>query len=190
MLASALFRGARKRSRNWTPLQRFSVHLSLLHAPETFRRRLDSPDEWLAAAAPCVAVVVYLRRGAPLHSSSADELLEVLDDAEQQSIEDDAATFSSSLSCVCVGLEWLGRTVYDERIEKGLRRDGKVLLGYDEDLTASESCVYDFAHVIGGEGFALTRAKSKALRQRVRDPVSAACREAVITPTLISWRLK
>ena len=163
VLSSSLFRELSQVFETLTPLQRFSVHLSLLkHAPETFRRRLeDSPDEWLAAAAPCVAVVVYLRRGAPLHSSSADELLEVLDDAEQQSIEDDAATFSSSLYCVCVGLEWLGRTVYDERIEKGLRRDGNVLLGYDEDLTASESCVYDFAHVLSGEGFVITKAEIK-----------------------------
>ena len=165
VLASALFRELSQRFEKLTPLQRFSVHLSLLkNAPETFRRRLEDPisnDEgrWLAAAAPCVAVVVYLRRGAPLYSSSTDQLLEVLDDAEQQSIEDDAATFSSSLYCVCVGLEWLGRTVYDERMEKGLKRDGKVLLGYDEDLTASESCVYDFAHVIGGEGFVVTRAE-------------------------------
>ena len=167
VLASALFRELSQAFEKLTPLHRFSVHLSSLkHAPETFRRRLEDPisnDEgrWLAAAAPCVAVVVYLRRGAPLSSSSADQLLEVLDDAEQQSIEDDAATFASSLYCVCVGLEWLGRTVYDERMEKGLKRDGKVLLGYDEDLTASESCVYDFAHVIGGEGFALTQAEIK-----------------------------
>ena len=167
VLASALFRELSQAFETLSPLQRFSLYLAMLtQAPETFRRRLEDPisnDEgrWLAAAAPCVAVVVYLRRGAPLYSSSTDQLLEVLDDAEQQSIEDDAATFSSSLYCVCVGLEWLGRTVYDERMEKGLRRDGKVLLGYDEDLTASESCVYDFAHVLGGEGFAVTRAEIK-----------------------------
>ena len=167
VLASALFRELSQRFEKLTPLQRFSVHLSLLkNAPETFRRRLEDPisnDEgrWLAAAAPCVAVVVYLRRGAPLYSSSADELLEVLDDAEQQSIEDDAATFASSLYCVCVGFEWLGRTVYDERMEKALKRDGKILLGYDEDLTASESCVYDFAHVLSGEGFVITKAEIK-----------------------------
>jgi len=167
VLASALFRELSQAFETLSPLQRFSVHLALLkHAPETFRRRLEDPisnDEgrWLAAAAPCVAVVVYLRRGAPLYSSSADELLEVLDGAEQQSIEDDAATFASSLYCVCVGLEWLGRTAYDERIANGVKRDGKILLGYDEDLTASESCVYDFAHVVGGEGFALTRAEIK-----------------------------
>ena len=167
VLASALFRELSQAFETLSPLQRFSLYLGMLkQAPETFRRRLEDPisnDEgrWLAAAAPCVAVVVYLRRGAPLYSSSADELLEVLDDAEQQSIEDDAATFSSSLYCVCVGLEWLGRTVYDERIEKGLRRDGNVLLGYDEDLTASESCVYDFAHVLSGEGFVITKAEIK-----------------------------
>ena len=28
---------------------------------------------------------------------------------------DDAATFAASLYCVCLGLEWLGRTAYDER---------------------------------------------------------------------------
>ncbi len=167
VLASALFRELSQAFETLPPLQRFSLYLSLLkHAPETFRRRLEDPisnDEgrWLAAVAPCVAVVVYLRRGAPLYSSSTDQLLEVLDDAEQQSIEDDAATFASSLYCVCVGLEWLGRTAYDERMEKGLKRDGNILLGYDEDLTASESCVYDFAHVIGGEGFALTKAEIK-----------------------------
>ena len=167
VLASALFRELSQAFETLSPLQRFSLYLAMLtQAPETFRRRLEDPisnDEgrWLAAAAPCVAVVVYLRRGAPLYSSSTDQLLEVLDDAEQQSIEDDAATFSSSLYCVCVGLEWLGRTVYDERMEKGLKRDGNILLGYDEDLTASESCVYDFAHVIGGEGFALTKAEIK-----------------------------
>ena len=167
VLASALFRELSQRFETLSPLQRFSLYLSLLkHAPETFRRRLEDPisnDEarWLAAVAPCVAVVVYLRRGAPLCSSSTDQLLEVLDDAEQQSIEDDAATFASSLYCVCVGLEWLGRTAYDERIASGLKRDGKILLGYDEDLTASESCVYDFAHVLSPEGFALTRAEIK-----------------------------
>ena len=167
VLASALFRELSQAFETLSPLQRFSVHLALLkHAPETFRRRLEDPisnDEgrWLAAAAPCVAVVVYLRRGAPLYSSSADELLEVLDGAEQQSIEDDAATFASSLYCVCVGLEWLGRTAYDERIANGVKRDGKILLGYDEDLTASESCVYDFAHVLSPEGFALTKAEIK-----------------------------
>ena len=167
VLASALFRELSQAFETLSPLQRFSVHLALLtNAPETFRRRLEDPisnDEgrWLAAAAPCVAVVVYLRRGAPLYSSSADELLEVLDDAEQQSIEDDAATFASSLYCVCVGFEWLGRTVYDERMEKALKRDGKILLGYDEDLTASESCVYDFAHVLSGEGFVITKAEIK-----------------------------
>ena len=167
VLASALFRELSQAFEKLSPLQRFSLYLAMLgQAPETFRRRLEDPisnddGRWLAAAAPCVAVVVYLRRGAPLYSSSADQLLEVLDDAEQQSIEDDAATFASSLYCVCVGLEWLGRTVYDERIASGLKRDGKILLGYDEDLTASESCVYDFAHVIGGEGFALTKAEIK-----------------------------
>ena len=162
VLASALFRELSQRFEKLTPLQRFSLHLSLLkHAPSEFRRRLeDSPDEWLAAVAPCVAVVVYLRRGVPAHASSSDDLLEVLDDAElAQSRQDDAATFAASLYCVCLGLEWLGRTAYDERMEKGLKRDGNILLGYDEDLTASESCVYDFAHVIGGEGFALTRAE-------------------------------
>ena len=62
VLASALFRELSQAFEKLTPLQRFSLHLSLLkHAPETFRRRLeDSPDEWLAAVAPCVAVVVYL----------------------------------------------------------------------------------------------------------------------------------
>ena len=89
-------------------------------------------------------------------------MLEVLDDNElAQSREDDAATFAASLYCVCLGLEWLGRTAYDERMEKGLKRDGKILLGYDEDLTASESCVYDFAHVLSPEGFALTKAEIK-----------------------------
>jgi len=163
VLASALFRELSQAFEKLSPLQRFSVHLSLLkHAPGTFRRRLeDSPDEWLAAVAPCVAVVVYLRRGAPLYSSSSDDLLEVLDDAEQQSIEDDAATFASSLYCVCVGLEWLGRTVHDERIANGVKRDGNVLLGYDEDLTASESCVYDFAHVLSPESFVITKAEIK-----------------------------
>ncbi|CAH0376254.1 unnamed protein product [Pelagomonas calceolata] len=163
ILSSALFRELSQRFEKLTPLQRFSLHLSLLkHAPSEFRRRLeDSPDEWLAAVAPCVAVVVYLRRGAAIaHASSSDDLLEVLDDAElAQSRQDDAATFAASLYCVCLGLEWLGRTAYDERIANGVKRDGKILLGYDEDLTASESCVYDFAHVIGGEGFALTRAE-------------------------------
>ena len=162
VLASALFRELSQRFEKLTPLQRFSLHLSLLkHAPSEFRRRLeDSPDEWLAAVAPCVAVVVYLRRGVPAHASSSDDLLEVLDDAElAQSRQDDAATFAASLYCVCLGLEWLGRTAYDERMEKGLKRDGNILLGYDEDLTAAERCVYDFAHVIGGEGFALTRAE-------------------------------
>ena len=163
VLASALFRELSQRFEKLTPLQRFSLHLSLLkHAPSEFRRRLeDSPDEWLAAVAPCVAVVVYLRRGAAIaHASSSDDLLEVLDDAElAQSRQDDAATFAASLYCVCLGLEWLGRTAYDERMEKGLKRDGNILLGYDEDLTAAERCVYDFAHVIGGEGFALTRAE-------------------------------
>ena len=167
VLASALFRELSQRFETLSPLQRFSLYLSLLkHAPETFRRRLEDPisnDEarWLAAVAPCVAVVVYLRRGV-VHASSTDQLLEVLDDADLTlSREDDAATFASSLYCVCVGLEWLGRTAYDERIASGLKRDGKVLLGYDEDLTASESCVYDFAHVLGGEGFALTKAEIK-----------------------------
>jgi hypothetical protein len=109
---------------------------------------------------PFVAVIVYLRRGVPAHASFTDQLLEVLDDADLTlSREDDAATFAASLYCVCLGLEWLGRTAYDERIANGVKRDGKILLGYDEDLTASESCVYDFAHVIGGEGFALTRAE-------------------------------
>ena len=165
VLASALFRELSQRFEKLTPLQRFSLHLSLLkHAPSEFRRRLeDSPDEWLAAVAPCVAVVVYLRRGAAIaHASSSDDLLEVLDDAElAQSRQDDAATFAASLYCVCLGLEWLGRTAYDERIANGVKRDGKILLGYDEDLTASESCVYDFAHVIGGEGFVLTKAEIK-----------------------------
>ena len=165
VLASALFRELSQRFEKLTPLQRFSLHLSLLkHAPSEFRRRLeDSPDEWLAAVAPCVAVVVYLRRGAAIaHASSSDDLLEVLDDAElAQSRQDDAATFAASLYCVCLGLEWLGRTAYDERMEKGLKRDGNILLGYDEDLTASESCVYDFAHVLSPEGFALTRAEIK-----------------------------
>ena len=163
VLASALFRELSQRFEKLTPLQRISLHLSLLkHAPDTFRRRLeDSPDEWLAAAAPCVAVVAYLRRGAAIaQNTTTDQLLEVLDDNElAQSREDDAATFAASLYCVCLGLEWLGRTAYDERIANGVKRDGKILLGYDEDLTASESCVYDFAHVIGGEGFALTRAE-------------------------------
>ena len=56
-LASALFRDLSQRFEKLSPLQRFSVHLALLKlAPETFRRRLeDSPDEWLAAAVPCVA---------------------------------------------------------------------------------------------------------------------------------------
>ena len=165
VLASALFRELSQRFEKLTPLQRFSLHLSLLkHAPSEFRRRLeDSPDEWLAAVAPCVAVVVYLRRGAAIaHASSSDDLLEVLDDAElAQSRQDDAATFAASLYCVCLGLEWLGRTAYDERMEKGLKRDGNILLGYDEDLTASESCVYDFAHVVSEEGFALTKAEIK-----------------------------
>ncbi len=165
VLASALFRELSQRFEKLTPLQRFSLHLSLLkHAPSEFRRRLeDSPDEWLAAVAPCVAVVVYLRRGAAIaHASFTDQLLEVLGDAElAQSHNEDAATFAASLYCVCLGLEWLGRTAYDERIANGVKRDGKILLGYDEDLTASESCVYDFAHVIGGEGFALTKAEIK-----------------------------
>jgi hypothetical protein len=162
VLASALFRELSQRFEKLTPLQRFSLYLSLLkHAPETFRRRLEDDNEgWLAAAVPCVAVIVYLRRGVPAHASFTDQLLEVLDDADLTlSREDDAATFAASLYCVCLGLEWLGRTAYDERIANGVKRDGKILLGYDEDLTASESCVYDFAHVIGGEGFALTRAE-------------------------------
>ena len=164
ILSSALFRELSQRFEKLTPLQRFSLYLSLLkHAPETFRRRLEDDNEgWLAAAVPCVAVIVYLRRGVPAHASFTDQLLEVLDDADLTlSREDDAATFAASLYCVCLGLEWLGRTAYDERMEKGLKRDGNILLGYDEDLTASESCVYDFAHVIGGEGFALTRAEIK-----------------------------
>ncbi len=164
VLASALFRDLSQRFEKLTPLQRFSLYLSLLkHAPETFRRRLEDDNEgWLAAAVPCVAVIVYLRRGVPAHASFTDQLLEVLDDADLTlSREDDAATFAASLYCVCLGLEWLGRTAYDERMEKGLKRDGNILLGYDEDLTASESCVYDFAHVIGGEGFALTKAEIK-----------------------------
>ena len=162
ILSSALFRELSQRFEKLTPLQRFSLYLSLLkHAPETFRRRLEDDNEgWLAAAVPCVAVIVYLRRGVPAHASFTDQLLEVLDDADLTlSREDDAATFAASLYCVCLGLEWLGRTAYDERIANGVKRDGKILLGYDEDLTASESCVYDFAHVIGGEGFALTRAE-------------------------------
>ena len=90
VLASALFRELSQAFETLSPLQRFSLYLAMLtQAPETFRRRLEDPisnDEgrWLAAAAPCVAVVVYLRRGAPLYSSSTDQLLEVLDDAEQQ----------------------------------------------------------------------------------------------------------
>ena len=55
----------------------------------------------------------------------------------------------------------MGRSAYDERIANGIKRDGNVLLGYDEDLTAAERCVYDFAHVVGGEGFALTKAEIK-----------------------------
>ena len=164
VLASALFRELSQAFETLSPLQRFSLYLSLLkHAPETFRRRLeDSPDEWLAAAAPCVAVVVYLRRGVPAHASFTDQLLEVLGDAElAQSHNEDAATFAASLYCVCLGLEWLGRTAYNERIANGVKRDGKILLGYDEDLTASESCVYDFAHVVSEEGFALTKAEIK-----------------------------
>ena len=165
ILSSALFRELSQRFEKLTPLQRFSLHLSLLkHAPSEFRRRLeDSPDEWLAAVAPCVAVVVYLRRGAAIaHASSSDDLLEVLDDAElAQSRQDDAATFAASLYCVCLGLEWLGRKAYDERIANGVKRDGNILLGYDEDLTASESCVYDFAHVLSGEGFVITKAEIK-----------------------------
>jgi len=164
VLASALFRELSQRFEKMTPLQRFSLYLALLtNAPETFRRRLEDDNEgWLAAAAPCVAVVVYLRRGVPAHASFTDQLLEVLGDAElAQSHNEDAATFAASLYCVCLGLEWLGRTAYDERIANGVKRDGKILLGYDEDLTASESCVYDFAHVIGGEGFALTKAEIK-----------------------------
>ena len=166
VLASALFRELSQAFEKLTPLQRFSLHLSLLkHAPDTFRRRLeDSPDEWLAAAAPCVAVVAYLRRGAAIaQNTTTDQLLEVLDDNElAQSREDDAATFAASIYCVCLGLEWLGRKAYDERIANGVKRDGNILLGYDEDLTASESCVYDFAHVVSGEGFALTRRKLKS----------------------------
>ena len=169
VLASALFRELSQAFEKLTPLQRFSLHLALLkHAPETFRRRLEDPisndeERWLAAAAPCVAVVAYLRRGAAIaQNTTTDQLLEVLGDAElAQSRQDDAATFASSLYCVCLGLEWLGRTAYDERIANGVKRDGKILLSYDEDLTASESCVYDFAHVIGGEGFALTKAEIK-----------------------------
>ena len=164
VLASALFRELSQRFEKMTPLQRFSLYLALLtNAPETFRRRLEDDNEgWLAAAAPCVAVVVYLRRGVPAHASFTDQLLEVLGDAElAQSHNEDAATFAASLYCVCLGLEWLGRTAYDERMEKGLKRDGNILLGYDEDLTASESCVYDFAHVVSEEGFALTKAEIK-----------------------------
>ena len=169
VLASALFRELSQAFETLSPLQRFSLYLAMLApSPETFRRRLEDPvsnDEgrWLAAAAPCVAVVVYLRRGTAIaHDTTTDQLLEVLEDNElAQSREDDAATFAASLYCVCLGLEWLGRTAYDERMEKGLKRDGNILLGYDEDLTASESCVYDFAHVIGGEGFALTKAEIK-----------------------------
>ena len=164
VLASALFRELSQRFEKMTPLQRFSLYLALLtNAPETFRRRLEDDNEgWLAAAVPCVAVIVYLRRGVPAHASFTDQLLEVLDDADLTlSREDDAATFAASLYCVCLGLEWLGRTAYDERIANGVKRDGKILLGYDEDLTASESCVYDFAHVLSPEGFALTRAEIK-----------------------------
>jgi hypothetical protein len=169
VLASALFRELSQAFEKLTPLQRFSLHLALLrHALSEFRRRLEDPisnDEgrWLAAAVPCVAVVVYLRRGAAIaQNTTTDQLLEVLDDNElAQSREDDAATFAASLYCVCLGLEWLGRTAYDERIASGLKRDGNILLGYDEDLTASESCVYDFAHVLSPEGFALTRAEIK-----------------------------
>ena len=165
VLTSALFRDLSQRFEKLSPLQRFSLHLALLkHAPETFRRRLEDDNEgWLAAAVPCVAVVVYLRRGAAIaHASSSDDLLEVLDDAElAQSHNEDAATFAASLYCVCLGLEWLGRKAYDERIANGVKRDGNILLGYDEDLTASESCVYDFAHVVSGEGFALTKAEIK-----------------------------
>ena len=169
VLAAALFRELSQRFEKLSPLQRFSLHLALLRsAPETFRRRLEDPisnddERWLAAVAPCVAVVVYLRRGAAIaHNTSTDQLLEVLEDNElAQSRADDAATFAASLYCVCLGLEWLGRTAYDERMEKGLKRDGNVLLGYDEDLTASESCVYDFAHVLSPEGFALTKAEIK-----------------------------
>ena len=164
ILSSALFRELSQRFEKLTPLQRFSLYLSLLkHAPETFRRRLEDDNEgWLAAAVPCVAVIVYLRRGVPAHASFTDQLLEVLDDADLTlSREDDAATFAASLYCVCLGLEWLGRTAYDERMEKGLKRDGNILLGYDEDLTAAERCVYDFAHVLSGEGFALTKAEIK-----------------------------
>ena len=165
VLASALFRELSQRFEKLTPLQRFSLYLSLLkHAPETFRRRLEDDNEgWLAAAVPCVAVVVYLRRGAAITQSSTDQLLEVLEDNElAQSREDDAATFAASLYCVCVGLEWLGRVVYEERIAAGIHKDGRVLLGYDEDLTAAERCVYDFAHVLSPEGFALTRAEIKS----------------------------
>jgi hypothetical protein len=165
VLAAALFRELSQRFEKLTPLQRFSVHLALLkHAPETFRRRLeDQPEEWLAAAVPCVAVVVYLRRGAAIaQNTTTDQFLEVLEDNElAQSREEDAATFAASLYCVCVGLEWMGRSAYDERIANGIKRDGNVLLGYDEDLTAAERCVYDFAHVLSPEGFALTKAEIK-----------------------------
>ena len=44
VLASALFRELSQAFEKLTPLQRFSLHLSLLkHAPETFRRRLEDP---------------------------------------------------------------------------------------------------------------------------------------------------
>ena len=109
---------------------------------------------------PCVAVIVYLRRGVPAHASFTDQLLEVLDDADLHTIERGRRRDLRRVALLrCLGLEWLGRTAYDERIANGVKRDGKILLGYDEDPTASESCVYDFAHVIGGEGFAPTRAE-------------------------------
>ena len=150
VLASALFRELSQRSRSCLPAALLTPPLIVKARPGDVPASSRGRQRGVARRrrALCSCCCVFAARRPIAHASSTDQLLEVLDDAEPQSREDDAATFAASLYCVCLGLEWLGRTAYDERIANGVKRDGKILLGYDEDLTASESCVYDFAHVL------------------------------------------
>lgn len=172
VLASALFRDLSQAFEKLAPLPRFSLYLALLQcAARDFRRKLGdvdaSEERWLRAVAGCVAVVAYLRQGIAIaHDATTDALLTAIGDAELTAYREDITTFAASLYCVCVGLAWVAKPSYDDRIAEGLQletpRDGRsVLLGRHEDGTAAESCVYDFAHALSGKGFALTKAEIK-----------------------------
>ena len=172
VLASALFRDLSQAFEKLAPLPRFSLYLALLQcAARDFRRKLGdvdaSEERWLRAVAGCVAVVAYLRQGIAIaHDATTDALLTAIGDAELTAYREDITTFAASLYCVCVGLAWVAKPSYDDRIAEGLQletpRDGRsVLLGRHEDRTAAESCVYDFAHALSGKGFALTKAEIK-----------------------------